>query len=144
MHYIVYVSEAKTPMSESELAELLAISRRNNEAAGVTGLLIYKYSPDQKHGSFLQLLEGEKQAVEDTYRRIVRDRRHVNKIVLDEGQTAERQFADWSMGFKNITPEKVRSLPGFADIGDEPFDSEAYRQRCRSAIDLIRFFYESD
>ncbi len=144
MHYIVYVSEAKTHMTESELAGLLAISRHNNEAVGVTGLLIYKYSPDLNHGSFLQLLEGEKDAVEATYQRIVRDRRHVNKIVLDEGQTEQRQFADWSMAFKNITPEKVRNLPGFADIGDEPFDSEAYRKRCRSAIDLIRFFYESD
>ena len=144
MHYIIYVSEADKPMSEAELEEILRVSRRNNEAAGITGLLIYKESSRDRHPSFIQLIEGERDAVDATYRRIIKDRRHHNKIPLEQGETPERQFAGWSMGFKNVTPQQLEEVPGFKDVGGESFDSEVFRTRVKSAVELMRFFYEND
>ncbi len=144
MFYIVYVSEAKKPMSEAELAGILRKSREKNTAAGISGLLIYKYAPRYDQGSFLQLLEGDEAAVRATYARIVADKRHHTKIILEQGDAPERQFPDWSMGFKNVTPAGIAALPGFADIADEAFDSPAFRNRVQSAVELMRFFYESD
>jgi hypothetical protein len=144
MFYIVYVSEAKKLMSEPELADILHVSRAKNTAAGITGLLIYKYAPRYDQGSFLQLLEGDEAAVRATYARIVADKRHHTKIVLEEGNAPARQFPDWSMGFKNVTPTGIAALPGFADIADEAFDSPAFRARVQSAVELMKFFYTSE
>jgi hypothetical protein len=144
MFYIVYVSESNRPMSEADLADILRVSRQKNTAAGISGMLIYKYSLRYGNGSFLQLLEGEEAAVRATFARILADKRHHTKIVLEEGEAPDRQFPDWSMGFKNVTPAGIAALPGFADIGEEAFDSPAFRNRVQSAVDLLKFFYTSD
>ena len=41
MHRIVYTSSSTRLMSEKRLQELLAVSRRNNQRDGISGLLIY-------------------------------------------------------------------------------------------------------
>ena len=50
-----------------DIADLLLTSRRNNEAAHVTGALL---AGDHR---FAQVLEGDRAAVEETYRRICAD-----------------------------------------------------------------------
>jgi hypothetical protein len=46
MDYIIYVSTAVRPMSDSELSNILAASRKNNVSRGITGILIYRYSAE--------------------------------------------------------------------------------------------------
>ncbi len=91
-----YMSESLHPFSESELEKMLIRARRHNEAAGVTGILVYN------KGVFLQLLEGEESAVHEIYKRICRDRRHHEIHCFFENYSKERMFADWSMAYKNI------------------------------------------
>ena len=67
-----YASAATVEFSDDDLRELLAKSRSNNMAAGITGMLLYH------EGSFLQVLEGPSEAVEHLYARIRRDKRHGN------------------------------------------------------------------
>ena len=52
MKRLVYVSAATVPFTDAALAQLLNISRKNNVAAGITGMLVYR------DGDFLQILEG--------------------------------------------------------------------------------------
>ena len=54
MFYTVYVSSAVDLFSDEELLKLLDVSRKNNQALDVTGMLLYK------GGNFMQFLEGEK------------------------------------------------------------------------------------
>jgi hypothetical protein len=50
---LVYVSQAKYLFQETELKDILDISRRNNIARGITGMLLY-----DDGGTFIQALEG--------------------------------------------------------------------------------------
>lgn len=66
-------------------------SRINNRAEGVTSLLIYN------DGSFAQLLEGPRQSVLDTYKRILSDSRHSAASVIFQEETNHRITEGWDM-----------------------------------------------
>lgn len=144
MYYIIYVSQAEKPMDEAEIEEILTRSRANNTKAGITGLLIYRYAPDTKSGHFIQMLEGEKAAVCALYDRIRDDPRHHTKILLEQGDSEGRLFADWSMGFKNVGDEHFKTVPGYARIGDASFDHARFTAGHDSALELLKFFYDAD
>lgn len=104
---LVYVSNAVQPLSAAELRELLACSRAHNLRDGLTGLLLYR------DGYFLQVLEGPRAAVRQTFGRIERDRRHHHLCLLDERPIVRRVFGEWSMAFPHL-PEAEDA--GFADF----------------------------
>jgi Sensors of blue-light using FAD len=110
MFSIVYVSSAIQPFTQEELADLLQSSRKNNVALGVTGMLLYK------DGSFMQVLEGEQAAVQQTFNKISRDPRHRGVVVLLKQTLAARDFDDWSMGFRNLNSPEIRELEGYSEF----------------------------
>lgn len=75
----------------AELNRILAISRRNNAAAGVTGALIYN------DGLFAQTLEGSFDAVQTVFERIQSDLRHDDIVVLQAEAVDDRLFSSWAM-----------------------------------------------
>ncbi len=103
---IVYASAATVPFSEDELIELLRISKANNDAAGITGMLLYH------EGSFIQAIEGEPEVVERLYRKIARDRRHGDTLLLHRGEAQNRTFGGWSMGFERLSLDGHGHVPG--------------------------------
>jgi len=90
---LVYISSARTVISEKTCAEILSVSRRNNCQADVSGLLV----AGQRR--FLQALEGPADAVRATYSRILQDSRHYACVLLGERYLDKRQFGDWAMGY---------------------------------------------
>jgi hypothetical protein len=104
---IIYASAQSQPFSPKQLTELLDKARRNNHALGVSGLLLYH------HGSFLQVLEGEESVVNALYEKIAKDSRHRRFIVIKRGVVTESSFADWSMGFVDVSPAVTKKLEGF-------------------------------
>lgn len=92
MFRLCYISSSRVAVEASLIDDIMAVSRPNNRAAGLTGLLV----AGQRR--FLQLLEGEERAVRDMFQRIKRDPRHFACVILDERPVATRQFADWDMG----------------------------------------------
>lgn len=96
MYRIMYLSTAIVRFTDEELEELLVIARKNNSTLNVTGLLIIKGR------SFLQCLEGPKEAVNEIFEKIKLDKRHNSIIELIEEDEGQRYFPDWSMGYKNI------------------------------------------
>lgn len=89
---LLYISTARQQVSPEDLADILRTSRRNNAAAGVTGLLVVGGR------RFLQALEGPDLEVRKTYDRIARDPRHFAVVQLAREEIVERQFSAWSMG----------------------------------------------
>lgn len=113
-HVIVYTSSATRPMMESDLVKLMASSRANNERHGLTGMLLYR------DGTFMQVLEGDREVVQGLFGRIRQDPRHRDvKVIADEGR-AIRGFQDWSMSFQSGFNLAVHSLPGFNPYLDRP------------------------
>lgn len=96
MHRIIYLSSAPVLLAPDEIAEILAVSRRNNAAAGITGLLLYH------DGNILQVLEGEEPALSACFARICRDSRHRQVIVLKRSPVEARAFPQWQMGYARL------------------------------------------
>lgn len=92
MHRLLYISTTRLPITPSLLNDILAVSRRNNAALGVTGLLLAGGT------RFLQALEGEHEVVTAVYDRILADPRHFAHVKLADAPIAARTFARWAMG----------------------------------------------
>jgi hypothetical protein len=87
---------------------ILASARRNNPRNGITGLLLVS----TEH--YTQALEGPRRAVNDLYRTIVTDTRHVDVTLLHYTSTHLRFWADWSMAYVGISEvrREVEALTG--------------------------------
>ncbi len=106
MRQLLYVSNCARNIAADELRAILEISRHNNQASGITGLLLYI------DGGFLQVLEGEDRAVQETYARIRADQRHWEaRLLLD--REGPRAFGDWSMGFTHLTGDDPKTAGMF-------------------------------
>ncbi len=79
MMFLIYVSSEVAPFSAVELRDLLAKSRSKNAQLGITGMLLYR------RGKFMQILEGEEDAVQTLYRKITHDPRHRRIVILFQG-----------------------------------------------------------
>jgi hypothetical protein len=88
---LLYISLAPPSADEQTVQHILATSRRRNTALGVSGALL-KYA-----GYYLQVLEGEQQAVQQLYERIRLDARHFDARVAAVESISERQFSGWAM-----------------------------------------------
>jgi hypothetical protein len=95
---LIYASRSK-PLGSIDVKDILASSRRNNGALGVTGALCLS------NGIFLQCLEGDHMAVNSLYHRILLDARHHEPAILDFEEITHRQFGAWSMGLVSRVPE---------------------------------------
>ncbi len=102
LYRLVYTSRNHLEGGEDEqkaaVAGVLAVSKRNNARVGVTGALLFN------SGSFAQVLEGSRAAVETTFERIQRDPRHSDVAVLQCEAVDHRAFPNWSMGFIGNSP----------------------------------------
>ncbi|MFZ9595624.1 MAG: BLUF domain-containing protein [Bdellovibrionia bacterium] len=103
---IVYTSQARSPVTEKLLNEILCQARERNEKDQITGFLA------ARTGYFLQFLEGEKNRVQACYRRIQKDERHTQIITQAEMSLGERFMPDWSMGLAQVdeSQESIDSL----------------------------------
>ena len=109
MLQLIYRSAATVPFSERQLADLLRRARDNNAKLGLTGLLLYD------DGSFLQVLEGEREPLLSIYGRILKDRRHDKVTKLLERHLDDRGFGDWQMGFVSMTRVGL-AIPGYSEF----------------------------
>ncbi len=134
MYFIVYVSTASSLMSEEELADLLHKARLHNTGAGISGMLLYK------DGSFMQLIEGDEADVKNLFWRIANDTRHSDVTTVIEGKLENRNFPDWSMGFKIVDKMKLAAIEGFQDLSQESFASAHYTQEPHIALKLLSSF----
>ena len=103
---IVYVSSATGLWTPEQLDAILTVSRQRNQAAEVTGLLLYC------DGNIMQCLEGPAQAVQHTFDRVERDPRHRGLIVLFDEPVAHRDFAAWSMACSRVSGPDFAALRG--------------------------------
>ncbi|MRW88606.1 EAL domain-containing protein [Duganella sp. FT80W] len=91
LYFLLYVSEAVSPLTPMQLDQLLLRTRANNSAAGVTGCLLYE------GGRFMQMLEGERSAVLATFERIHGNPLHHKLRLVMQGAARRRVFNHWSM-----------------------------------------------
>jgi hypothetical protein len=64
-------------------------------------------------------------------------------LTLVKEQHVEREFPDWSMGFKNLQNVNLEALPGYTDFLDLPLTSEQYIENPSKALQLLFNFKNS-
>ena len=106
---ITYVSRARSKLPR-DLKDILAVTRPNNTRLRVTGALCFL------DGAYLQLLEGDRHAVQALYQTIRDDPRHTDAKVLTHTNIVERAFPNWSMALLTWNEETrdifLRHNPG--------------------------------
>ena len=135
---MAYLSSASVPYSDEDLADLLLHSRANNGRLGLTGMLLYR------DGQFLQVLEGPDEVVRERYDVIAADARHRDVHKLMESQVTERQFPEWTMGFRVMTNAVMEDIPGYEDFfGSRPARLGATQKASRARLLLEWFRHHS-
>lgn len=97
MFQLIYTSAASNSLDDFALRELAQTSAYNNQACGITGMLLFH------NGSILQVLEGDEDTVKALYEKIENDLRHTGSMVLLSRHCKNREFSEWFMGYKNIS-----------------------------------------
>lgn len=120
---IVYVSSSPSRNEPKDIESILAQARLNNEVEGITGLLVFS------DGSFLQVLEGDEDAVRRRYELISRDRRHSFVIKLLDREVPQRMFPDWSMAWRacpanHPVARQVRDIASRGELAAGSGDTE--------------------
>ncbi len=130
---LMYASRATAAPADGDLAAILKASREHNPAEGITGLLCFT------DGTFVQVLEGGRNAVNARYKRIVEDARHRDVILLGYEEIAERAFAGWTMGQVNLHRLNPALLLKYSETGKlDPYAmtgaamSALFREMCDS------------
>ncbi|MDN4646744.1 BLUF domain-containing protein [Curtobacterium sp. PsM8] len=133
MRSLVYTSTQTRPISDSELAQILAVGREKNTRMGVTGMLAHR------DANCIGIIEGEDDVVHERLEQIRLDPRHTNVRVLCDDPVQQRSFPDWSMAFQPLDP-LMREVPGFSDLFDtqRPTDAEAGASRARALLEWFR------
>ena len=113
LHRLIYCSRQKIPpegLGEA-VAQIIRSSIVNNRAVSITGLLLVH------EGFFVQALEGPAEMVLTTYGRISNDPRHSDAKILHAGPATRREFADWNMCARRISPADDAILGVLAERG---------------------------
>jgi hypothetical protein len=123
---LMYTSRASKNISVADIEAILDVSRRYNAAHNITGLLIVK------DRVFMQVLEGEPEAVANLFQRIKADPRHEVTLYISD-MTEQRSFPDWSMGMKDakdLSSDALRNLDKIevAAVSDNPAEVHAMLQ----------------
>ena len=131
---MVYVSSAAQLFTDDQLEELLEKSRANNRRLDISGMLLYK------DGNFMQFLEGPRDRVIALSKKIQADPRHRGMVVLYKEDKPERQFTDWSMGFKKYSSSEKLIIPGHNNFLDLPLTSEQFLLNPSRTMQLLLSF----
>lgn len=121
LEYLIYQSKALIPDDKAAHDSILQACRINNAGNGITGFL------HREGDYFVQYLEGSRDALNRTMRKISADTRHKDILKLDFGPLRERRLPDWQMGFVDGTQmplhDILESAPWGLDLkAEHPFD----------------------
>lgn len=133
MRSLVYTSTQTRPITDSELAQILAVGREKNTRLGVTGMLAHR------DANCIGIIEGDDDIVRERFEQVRADPRHTNVRVLLDEPIMQRSFPDWSMAFQSLDP-LMRDVPGFRDLfsAGRPTDGEYGASRARALLEWFR------
>ncbi len=131
---ITYVSRATEPVSAEQLLALLQQCRKNNSARRVTGMLLYG------NETFLQALEGDQTILEELIERIRKDPRHTEIQLLRRRPITNRQYSDWSMGFKRVSDGELKRVEGLRNFGEKDFTLQNLSQHVDVVESLMNYY----
>ncbi len=128
----IYTSAAVKQFSDKELGLLLEGAATFNKIHDITGLLLYA------GGTFMQVLEGAPEVVDELMRRIRADARHRDVNVLVRNLRKSRDFSQWHMGFRRMDKRDAKALPGYAPFFEDGFDPSKIGAEADFALEIMK------
>ena len=113
MYYQLVYRSIALNTSKDVVRDILGSSRKNNPGSGITGCLIFR------DNFYLQILEGQREAVKELFYTIEDDNRHEKIELLHQGECSERIFNDWNMAFVDFGED---GNPGELNVDRTEFD----------------------
>lgn len=101
---LVYCSIGRKDIAPEEITAILAKSNDYNSKNNITGCLLYY------NNEFIQILEGEEDAVRELFAKIAEDSRHSKIRLLADGYKEERIFENWHMAYVKLNIEDVSNM----------------------------------
>lgn len=95
---LIYASTATEPVTQEMVEAIMKVARVRNDLRDLTGVLVF----DHQH--FLQVLEGDRQSVNQLLAKLMSDPRHRNVTLIACREIQNRSYAAWSMGFVPALP----------------------------------------
>ncbi len=117
MFEIVYRSKAAHDFVLSDVEQLHTQAQSKNANNNITGVLLF----DGLY--FLQIIEGEKEGIEQLFANIKSDSRHVDVEQLwsqYSNEIDQRTFANWSMGFVKANEGSLGPESELTDGSEKP------------------------
>ena len=136
MHTLFYSSVASREMLDSDILDILKVSRDKNSHHLITGILVYQ----KKSREFFQILEGEKEAIFRLLENIRNDERNSSLHLVYDEEITERNFKDWGMAFADLDSVENNKLDGFSEYLEKGFTSELSQENIDNAIRVIKMF----
>ena len=141
LRQLIYISRATRVLTDEEAEALVNRAASNNRKQGITGALLYL------QGAFIQVLEGEADAISGLLDRLKRDTRHRDLRLLQDVEVQDRQFKNWSMGMVQTPtadkPEVLRELSALDELGVPDDSSGADMPLCQTFM-MMQRLYETD
>jgi hypothetical protein len=141
LRQVIYISQATRDLSDQEIRQIVDVAAANNRVKQITGALLYLES------SFIQVLEGEAEAIANLLDKLRRDTRHENLRLLSDFEIEERQFEDWSMGLiessKVVRPKVVSEISALPAAADRADNDEHYVPLPETVM-MMRRLYDTD
>lgn len=110
LYEFMYCSELAPSQPVTVVGQIVAQARALNAQTNVTGLLVFDGQ------RFCQHFEGPRKAVTALMLRLMNDPRHVDVVVLHEGELAQRRYERFDMGLAQIEIsdhiEEIRQCEG--------------------------------
>jgi hypothetical protein len=94
---LLYVSKPVGPITTYVTTSILEVSSVNNKKTDITGVLC------QGSGIFLQVIEGQRSAINALFSRIMADTRHKNVEILSMEEIEQRRYGLWSMALVQLS-----------------------------------------
>ena len=96
LNQMLYISTAVGPVTTAVTGTILRSAQAHNAAVGITGVLC------QGQGIYLQVLEGERSAVDALYARILLDKRHHKVTLRHHIDVPHRRYGKWAMAHVDL------------------------------------------
>lgn len=115
---LIYYSKVSIapPVLDIQLSNILASSRANNGKNDISGALLYDAT------WFVQIIEGDRRMLSETFLRISLDGRHRDIVIVEVAPIAFRSFSEWDMA-NVLIPEgpSIYRSHGFGDRFDPTY-----------------------
>lgn len=130
---LLYVSASHSTAEalKKDLSDILESSKKNNQALGLTGILVHG------GGMFMQVLEGPDHQVFRKYTEILDDKRHADCRIVLITTTEERAFPDWAMAVLEISNHEFQGIQEILSRRQETVDVKTFSLVIRSFMSRL-------